>query len=84
MGYLWTSASMFRLDDGKQQPKQQTNDDKGEEEEPDPPRNFTAAQLLAFHGRNKDGAADEDVPVYLSVGGTVFDVSTARHFYGPE
>lgn len=53
-----------------------------EEEEPDPPRNFTAEQLLEFDG-TKDKKTGEDKPVYLSVNGQVFDVSDGRDFYGP-
>lgn len=54
-----------------------------EEEEPDPPRNFTAKQLLHFDGK-KDENLGEDKPVYLSVNGIVFDVSEGRNFYGPD
>jgi len=52
------------------------------EETPDPPRNFTAAQLRYFDG-TKYGKTDEDKPVYISVKGIVFDVSNGRDFYGP-
>lgn len=52
-----------------------------EVEEPDPPRNFTASQLRHFDG-TPDGP--ENKPVYLAVGGIVFDVSEGRNFYGPE
>lgn len=54
-----------------------------EEEEEDPPRNFTVAQLAKFDGK-KDEKTGEDTPVYLSVHGTVFDVSDGRNFYGPD
>lgn len=54
-----------------------------EENEPDPPRNFTVKQLLNFDG-TKDPKTDEDKPVYLSVNGIVFDVSDGRNFYGPD
>ncbi|KAG7367773.1 cytochrome b5-like heme/steroid binding domain containing protein [Nitzschia inconspicua] len=49
----------------------------------DPPRNFTAKQLAYFDG-TKDEKTGEDKPVYLSVNGTVFDVSDGRNFYGPD
>ena len=42
-----------------------------------PPRDFTPAQLAAFDGK------DDDTPVYVALRGDVFDVSAARHFYGP-
>ena len=54
---------------------------KEEEEQRDPPRNFTSKQLLYFDG-TKDGD-DNDKPVYLALHGTVFDVSEGRNFYGP-
>ena len=54
-----------------------------EEEEPDPPRNFTAEQLRHFDG-TKDEKTGEDKPVYLSVNGKVFDVTDGRDFYGPD
>jgi membrane-associated progesterone receptor component len=53
-----------------------------EEEEADPPRNFTTHQLRNFDGtKDKDGI---DKPVYLSVKGIVFEMSEGRNFYGPE
>lgn len=42
-----------------------------------PPRDFTPKQLAAFDGK------DDDTPVYVALRGDVFDVSAARHFYGP-
>ena len=54
-----------------------------EEEEPDPPRNFTAEQLKQFDG-TKEEKTGEEKPVYLSVNGTVFDVTDGKDFYGPE
>ncbi len=47
-------------------------------EEPEPPRNFTLTQLKAFTGK------EEDDPIYVALQGEVFDVSSARDFYGPE
>jgi len=52
-----------------------------EEEPTDPPRNFTAKQLLKFNG-TKD-ANDEEKPIYLSVQGRVFNVTKGKDFYGP-
>ena len=54
-----------------------------EEEEPDPPRNFTAKQLLYFDGE-KDEKTGENKPIHISVHGTVFHVSDGRNFYGPD
>ena len=53
-----------------------------EEEPPEPPRNFTLKQLRHFDGQ-VDEKTDEPKSVYLSLGGTVFDVSSGRSFYGP-
>lgn len=75
LGYRWASASMF--------PEHPTGADISEEiDEPDPPRNFTLQQLANFDG-TKDDKSEEAKPVYLSVNGIVFDVSTGRDFYGP-
>lgn len=41
-------------------------------------RDFTIAQLREF-----DGAVEEK-PIYVSLKGDVYDVSSARHLYGPE
>jgi hypothetical protein len=72
-GYSYTSASLIA--DTKDMPE--------EEEQPDPPRNFTAKQLRYFNGEKED-KGDDLKPVYLSVNGTVFDVSDGRNFYGPD
>jgi membrane-associated progesterone receptor component len=53
-----------------------------EDGKPDPPRNFTLAQLSQFDG-SRDEKSGEDKLVYLSVNGIVFDVSKGRSFYGP-
>jgi len=53
-----------------------------EEEDPEPLRNFTIKQLRHFNGTD-DKDTDEPKPVYVSVRGTVFDVSKGRDFYGP-
>jgi len=42
-----------------------------------PPRQFTAEELAAYDG------SDPDKPVFMSVRGTVFDVTAGRSFYGP-
>jgi membrane-associated progesterone receptor component len=57
-------------------------DEEDEIEAPEPMRNFTAKQLRNFDGSTNENS-DEPKPVYLSVGGTVFDVSNGRDFYGP-
>lgn len=60
----------------------QVEEEEEEEEEPEPPRNFTIKQLRHFDGV-EDEKTHEQKPVYLSVKGTVFDVSKGRDFYGP-
>lgn len=54
-----------------------------EEKEVDPPRNFTVEQLKFFNGEEDPKFDDEDKPIYLSLNGTVFDVTTGKDFYGP-
>ncbi|EJK68373.1 hypothetical protein THAOC_10451 [Thalassiosira oceanica] len=75
IAYIW-------MNDGFQSNGGVTTDVGEEEGEPEPPRNFTAKQLRHFDG-TKDEKTDEEKPVYLSVSGTVFDVSKGRDFYGP-
>ena len=80
-GYTIAQNLLFARTDPA--PAVDTAEKENEEEEDDtePPRNFTAKQLLYFDGKpDKDG---DDKPVYLSVNGIVFDMSTGRNFYGP-
>lgn len=53
-----------------------------EEQQPDPPRNFTRVQLRHFDG-SFDESSKEERPVYLSISGIVFDVTDGKDFYGP-
>eukprot|EP00565_Helicotheca_tamesis_P003368 CAMPEP_0185729146 /NCGR_PEP_ID=MMETSP1171-20130828/4493_1 /TAXON_ID=374046 /ORGANISM="Helicotheca tamensis, Strain CCMP826" /LENGTH=290 /DNA_ID=CAMNT_0028397923 /DNA_START=136 /DNA_END=1008 /DNA_ORIENTATION=- len=57
--------------------------DAEEEEEPEPPRNFTLEQLKYFDGK-LDEKTEEEKPVYLSLNGIVFNVTKGRDFYGPD
>ena len=78
IGYLWINNGFQIIGSSNK-----TSSGKDEEEEtPEPPRNFTAKQLRHFDG-TVDDKTDEAKPVYLSLGGTVFDVSKGRDFYGP-
>jgi membrane-associated progesterone receptor component len=84
VGYVMTSRVIF--------PTPKDNDAvipaDDDADPPDPPRNFTKAQLRHFDG---GGSTDGDSkfataaprPVYLSVKSIVFDVSNGRDFYGP-
>jgi membrane-associated progesterone receptor component len=71
VGYSWTSS----MSSAPQEIE--------EEEEPDPPRNFTPKQLRHFDG-TFDEKNKEEKSVYMSVSGIVFDVSDGRNFYGPQ
>lgn len=51
---------------------------KEQQDEPDPPRNFTLQQLTQFNGA-KDEKSGTENPVYLSLNGIVFDVSKGRY-----
>jgi membrane-associated progesterone receptor component len=78
---LWTTHHIFFSNPSPRVNMSETQE--GKEQDPDPPRNFTAKQLAYFDG-TKDEKSGESKPVYLSVNGTVFDVSDGRNFYGPE
>ena len=75
IGYLWINGG-FQVNGSSKQQKEE------EEEEPEPIRNFTLKQLRDFDGK-MDEKTEEPKPVYLSIGGTVFNVSKGRDFYGP-
>lgn len=76
---LLVVSGCFWFDSTK--PTQSTEPASIEEEEKDPPRNFTSQQLLHFNG-TKD-TNEEEKPIYLSVHGRVFNVTKGRDFYGP-
>lgn len=74
------SAMMFKPDHGgagHAAAKKEEEDD----DDSDPPRNFTFEQLRYFDGTPDSNGSDK--PVYLSVNGIVFDMSSGRDFYGP-
>jgi len=73
IGYIW-------INDGSK--RNGSSNEAEEEEPPEPLRNFTTKQLRHFDG-TVDESTDEPKGVYLSAGGTVFDVSSGRNFYGP-
>ena len=60
-----------------------------EEEDVDPPRDFTPTQLRKYNGTKPadSGAtgfgADEPTPIFVALQGEVFDVSRAADHYGP-
>lgn len=59
-------------------------DDDNDDDGPDPPRNYTSAQLAKFDGSvDTTGRVNITKPVYLSLNRTVFDVSEGKNFYGP-
>lgn len=79
IGYIWINGGLFQVNGSS---NQEVNAEDDEEETPDPLRNFTTKQLRHFDGKIND-KTDEPKPVYLSVAGTIFDVSKGRDFYGP-
>lgn len=58
------------------------DEEEEQNEDQDPLRNFTIAQLKKFNGA-MDKQMDEVKPLYLSLGGTVFDVTSGSEYYGP-
>jgi len=76
IGYSWSSARMFPADQFRdsKHPSGTSPSEQQADEEPDPPRNFTLKQLANFDGTKGGG----DKPVYLSLNGIVFDVSSGR------
>jgi len=67
---IFNSSSNSDSDNGS------NNKEKEEEEEKkDPPRDFTIDQLREYNGK-------DDKPIYIALRGDVFDVSSAKDFYG--
>jgi membrane-associated progesterone receptor component len=86
VGYIMTTRAIFPT------PKENNNNNAvipaDDADPPDPPRNFTKAQLRHFDGGSTSGDGNSKFatpprPVYLSVKSIVFDVSQGRDFYGP-
>ena len=71
----------YSLSNAGTDPMQEKYDQK-QEKAKEPKRNFTKAQLSHFDGTKED-KTEESKDVYLSLNGTVFDVSSRRDFYGP-
>mmetsp|Transcript_20730 Transcript_20730/g.43216 ORF Transcript_20730/g.43216 Transcript_20730/m.43216 type:complete len:291 (-) Transcript_20730:28-900(-) len=87
-GYLVIFAitfATFYFTNVRKHDKKKSDDDgeDGEEETPDPPRNFTLSQLAAFTGTPPEAENEDTPPIYLSVKGVVYDVSSGSDFYGP-
>uniref|UniRef100_A0A7S0CLZ8 Cytochrome b5 heme-binding domain-containing protein n=1 Tax=Proboscia inermis TaxID=420281 RepID=A0A7S0CLZ8_9STRA len=69
---------------GKRISKGSKSNDETEDDGPEPARNYTEAQLLKFNGSiDKTGRFEVTQQVYLSLNGTVFDVTEGKNFYGP-
>jgi len=87
VGHSWINAPQNPTTPTKNENNTNTttttnNNDSDSEDETEPPRNFTLQQLLQFDGKPCP-KFNEPKPVYLSVAGKVFDVSSGREFYGP-
>lgn len=84
VGYFWINleqhATLTKNGDTTNSTSAGGSDD--DDDDSEPPRNFTSKQLLHYDG-TQCPKFDEPKPVYLSVAGKVFDVSSAREFYGP-
>lgn len=77
-GWIWVNGG-FQINGASKKVEEEENE---EEETPEPLRNFTLKQLRCFDGSTNENTGEEK-PVYLSLGGVVFDVSKGRDFYGP-
>jgi len=86
VGYAWTNSQQDSTLTKNQDTTNGTNatstGGSDSDDEVEPPRNFTSKQLLHYDG-TQCPKFDEPKPVYLSVAGKVFDVSSGREFYGP-
>ena len=81
LGYCFVNA--VKTPQSEEPTKRTVEAEDLEEEDPDPPRNFTQKQLAHFDGKI-DEKTQEPKPVYLSLNGTVFDVTKGKSFYGPD
>ena len=58
--------------------------DADEDEERDPPRNFSPAQLRRYTGVKLEGSMDPNAgKIFVSINRNVYDVTSAPQFYGP-
>lgn len=58
--------------------------DTDENEERDPPRNFSPAQLRRYTGVKLEGSMDPNAgKIFVSINRNVYDVTSAPQFYGP-
>lgn len=86
LGYIFILLLVFighSIMNSSSEPDVVPKEEDEEDEDVEPPRNFTAKQLVYFNGE-EDERTGEVKRVYLSVNGTVFDVSDGRNFYGPD